>query len=236
MTFDRKPPLTIPLILKWIDAHKARTGSWLQKTSGPVRAGFLGDNWRKIDNALKLGLRGLDGGSSLALLLVEARGVRIARHAPDLAEEQILAWADRHRERTDSWPTEDSSAVEGEPGEDWRNIDASLRQGLHGLPGGSSLARLLDEHGCKANRLSVPRLTVKTILGWADAHHARTGQWPKINSGEIAGAGGDTWAAVQAALHNGTRGLPGGSSLAKLLAKKSGRGRGKIVNPSQTAG
>jgi hypothetical protein len=74
--FPRKPPLTVPLILGRIDAHKARNGTSPRKTSGPVKAGLLGDNWRRIDTALKIGLRGLDGGSSLALLLVEARGVR----------------------------------------------------------------------------------------------------------------------------------------------------------------
>jgi hypothetical protein len=127
MHSPRKPPLTLPLILKWIDSHKSRTGEWPNRRSGPVKSGHLGDNWRKIDNALKLGLHGLEGGSFLALLLVEARGVRIARHAPDLDEEQILAWADRHRERTGNWPTEDSGAVPVEPGEDWHNIDAALR-------------------------------------------------------------------------------------------------------------
>jgi hypothetical protein len=80
----------------------------------------------------------------------------------------------------------------------------------------------LERYGRKANRLSVPRLTVKTIIGWAYAHHSRTGEWPKIKSGEIAGTGSDTWTAVQAALHNGTRGLPGGSSLARLLAEHPG--------------
>jgi hypothetical protein len=34
--------------------------------AGPVSAGYVGDNWRRIDNALRYGLRGLPGGSSLA--------------------------------------------------------------------------------------------------------------------------------------------------------------------------
>jgi hypothetical protein len=142
--------------------------------------------------------------------------------SPTLTEETILAWADRHHQRTGGWPIDQSGGVEGEKGEDWHNIDAALRQGLRGLPGESSLARLLHEHGRKTNRVAVPRLTVKTILGWADAHHARTGRWPKMTSGEIAGTGGATWSAVQTALHIGTRGLPGGSSLPQLLAEHRG--------------
>jgi hypothetical protein len=143
MPFPRKPPLSIPLILEWIDAHKARTGAWPKKMSYPVKAGYLGDNWKRIDHALKLGLRGLDGGSSLARLLVEARGVRIKDYAPDLNEEQLLGWADRHHEQTGAWPTEQSGAVLGQPGEDWHNVEAALRLGLRGLPGWSSLAKLI---------------------------------------------------------------------------------------------
>ena len=75
MTFPRKPPLTVPMILGWIDAHKKRTGALPHMHAGPVRDGYLGDNWRKIDNALRYGLRGLPGGSSLARLL--------QRHGPE---------------------------------------------------------------------------------------------------------------------------------------------------------
>jgi hypothetical protein len=83
MHFPRKPPLTIPLILKSADAHHARTGTWPRKTSGPARAGYIGDNWLMIDHALKLGLRGLDGGTTLAKLLSDARGVRSPRYLSD---------------------------------------------------------------------------------------------------------------------------------------------------------
>jgi hypothetical protein len=222
-----RPPLTADQILAWADAHKARTGAWPRKDSGPVLDGFLGDNWLKIDSALRLGLRGLNGGSSLAKLLVEARGVRSPRYLPDLPEGAILAWADRHHASTGDWPTDQSGTVPGEKGEDWHNIDAALRQGLCGLPGGSSLARLLERHRRKTNRLSVARLTVGQILRWADAHHARTGQWPKITTGEIPGTGGDSWAAIQAALDIGRRGLPGGSSLARLLGVRKRRKKGE---------
>jgi hypothetical protein len=34
--FTRKPPLTVPLILGWIDASKKRTGAWPNMHSGPV--------------------------------------------------------------------------------------------------------------------------------------------------------------------------------------------------------
>jgi hypothetical protein len=75
MPFTRKPPLTLPMILEWIDAHKRRNGEWPHMRAGPFLDGYLGDNWRRIDNALKHGLRGLHGDTSLAKPLVEARDV-----------------------------------------------------------------------------------------------------------------------------------------------------------------
>jgi len=54
-------------------------------------------------------------------------------------------------------------------------------------------------------------------LDWADAHFASQGSWPSQYSGAIDGAGGQTWAGVQRTLLKGGRGLPGGTSLKKLL-------------------
>jgi hypothetical protein len=68
-----RPKLTLRQILAWADAHQARTGRWPQSNSGPVRDG-LADNWRSVENTLRLGLRGLPGGSSLAQLLEERQG------------------------------------------------------------------------------------------------------------------------------------------------------------------
>jgi hypothetical protein len=133
-----------------------------------------GENWRKIDNALRYGLRGLPPGSSLAKLLALRRGYRNRAELPPLVPAVILAWADTYRARTGAWPTEDSGPVEGS-GETWGNIDAALRQGLRGLSGGSSLAGLIARERGVRNRAAIPRLTVRQILEWADAHHERTG-------------------------------------------------------------
>src|SRR5438067_57358 len=61
-------------------------------------------------------------------------------------------------------------------------------------------------------------LNVEQILRWADAWFARFGRWPKGNSGQIPGSGGDTWTAIDVALYQGHRGLPGGTTLGLLLA------------------
>jgi hypothetical protein len=68
-----------------------------------------------------------------------------------------------------------------------------------------------------------PALTIAQILEWADAHHARTGQWPrKKKSGAVAEETTETWKAISEALSGGYRGLPGGFSLADLLARERG--------------
>jgi hypothetical protein len=61
------------------------------------------------------------------------------------------------------------------------------------------------------------------ILRWADTHHAQTGSLPFASSGPIADAPGETWVAVEASLSAGIRGLPGGDSLARFLARHRGK-------------
>jgi hypothetical protein len=61
-----------------------------------------------------------------------------------LTEAQILAWANEHHDRTGRWPSAKSGTVLGAPGEKWWNIEQALYAGVRGLPGGDSLAKLLD--------------------------------------------------------------------------------------------
>jgi hypothetical protein len=108
---QKPPPLTVDEILGWADDHRLRTGDWPGIYSGPVQGGPLGENWRKIDNALRYGLRGLEGKSSLAQLLAERRGVRNHMRLPRLSTALILRWADAFRRVTGDWPHIDSGAI-----------------------------------------------------------------------------------------------------------------------------
>jgi hypothetical protein len=181
--------LTVERILGWADDHHGRTGRWPRCTGGAVPAD-RNEKWRNLDAALRDGFRGLPGGDSLPHLLARARGVRNVHDLPPLTERQILAWAKAHRRRTGRWPTYYVGAVEGAPGESWWAINSALRDGLRGLPGGSSLARLLASRLGVRNKVSLPRLRVGQILAWADAHRRRTGRWPAVQSGPIADAPG----------------------------------------------
>jgi hypothetical protein len=141
---------------------------------------------------------------------------------PDLTLKQILAWADRHYQATGQWPAVESGPVQGCPQEKWKGIHRALREGFRGLPGGSSLARLLERQRGVRYRQRLPRLTEQQILAWADGHHRRTGRWPNLNSGPIVGARGESWLNVDKNLRGGYRGLRGRSSLARLLEAERG--------------
>src|SRR5262249_38261329 len=184
-------------------------------------AGAVGEPRRRVGTALRYGLRGLPGGSSLARLLAERRGVRNHMALPPLTEARVLAWADAWRAAHGRWPGRyDGPAAAGET---WPGINYALREGGRGLPGGSSLAELLCRRRGRRHHRRPPRLTRGQVLAWADAHRRRTGGWPTYRSGPVLEAPGETWQAVQDALRAGTRGLPGGDSLAELLRRRRGR-------------
>lgn len=210
----RAPALTIPGILRDADDWHARHGQWPKATQS--------NDWRRIDLALRLGLRGLPGGTSLAQLLAERRGVRNLKALPPLTVPAILAWADEHRHRTGAWPIESSGPVVSAPGETWLTVDRCLRSGWRGLPGGSSLPQLLERERGVRNLSALPPYSVAQILAWADAYFQQHRRWPSSLSGPIDGAPGETWLAVDSALMAGRRGFTGGSSLAQLLREQRG--------------
>jgi hypothetical protein len=209
---------SIEQILVWVDAHRAATGEWPKHESGYVQdAGGL--SWSAVDNALKLGKGGLAAGSSLLRLLVERRGVLLYTPLP---EEQILAWADAFHARTGRWPSAASGPIPEAPEENWRAVDMSLSQGHRGLPGGSSVARLLIQRRGSRSPAHLSPFSIPQILAWADAHHARTGEWPTVGSGPVAEAPGETWSIIHFAFVCGIRGLPRGWSLTRLFAQERG--------------
>jgi hypothetical protein len=232
----KKPGLTVGQILGWADAFHRKHGRWPTAGDGLVE-GTADQTWKAADASLRRGNRGLPGGSSLAKLLLTCRGRRHWHLTPDLTVDQILAWADAHFQRTGGWPTGHCTdqIPKAPKGTTWVAVGLALIRGRRGLPGGDSLANLLETHRGVRNRLSAPGLTEEQILAWADDHHGRTGEWPKYQDGPITAAPGETWHAVNTALSRGTRGLPGDDTLAKLLARNRGV-RNKSELPHLTVG
>jgi hypothetical protein len=155
---------------------------------------------------------------------MDYRGVRNRKRPPGLTVEQILVWCDSYHERTGTWPVVLGGPIDDAQGETWTGVDQALGKGQRGLPGGSSLAKVLSEHRSVRNRSWPPNLTVAQILTWADGHRARTGKWPTVKYGPVLEAPGETWASIDGALREGLRGFPGGSSLARLLGEHHNKG------------
>lgn len=214
------PPLTVELILAWADEHHAKTGQWPIAYSGAVN-GIPDETWNALDMALRVGSRGLPGEDSLARLLDRERGVPNKQNLPRLTINQILAWCDQYHARTGQWPT-DSSEPLTEMHDRWQGIDAALRAGTRGLPGGDSLPQLLARKRGVRNLQALPRLTNEQILAWADDHHRRTGAWPSSDSGSVLADPQETWSSIAMIIRVGGRGLPGNDSLARLLARERG--------------
>ncbi|MCW3096760.1 MAG: hypothetical protein JWL77_2378 [Chthonomonadaceae bacterium] len=145
--------LTVEQILTWADAHHSRTGKWPTSTAGDIPEAPH-ENWGRLDHCLIQGNRSLRGGSSIAKLLAEHRGVRNRKALPPLDIEQLLVWADLHYERHGRWPTVWSGKIEDVPDESWTAVDASFKAGGRGLAGCGyrSLAHLLDERRGKLRR------------------------------------------------------------------------------------
>ena len=210
------PALTDGQILAWADVYFQRTGKWPSRYSGPIH-GAADETWSGVDSALNSGGRGLSGGYSLTRLLAKHRGVRNSKDLPTLTVEHVLTWADAHHARTGKWPRSSSGAIHDAPGETWNGIQQALFMGSRGLPAGLTLPKLLEANRGVRNRLNVSTLTEKQILEWAEAHYERTGQWPNRDAGRIIEAPGETWNGIRLALLRGSRGLPGGSTLARLI-------------------
>jgi len=222
-----RPELSEPQILAWADLWHARTGHWPCQRSGVI-PDSLGETWARVDNALLLGLRGLQGGSSLARLLQAWRGVRNIGQLPPLTAKQIVGWARAHRQRTGAWPNARSGRVVGSNGENWGSINNLLRDGGRGFPGGSSLSSFLAKHCGHRNPKDLQPLSEAQIWKWAQAHMRKTGAWPRVKSGGVRGAPGETWNGIDRSLTRGRRGMPGGSSLYRFLQKRLRRdGAGK---------
>ena len=109
--------LTVAEILRWVDAHHARTGEWPDERSGAIPE-CPGETWLAVHGAIRRGDRGLRRGSSMALFLAEHRGLPHRLRRPDLLIPQIVSWAERIPPRNGQWPNSQSGRIPESPGRD----------------------------------------------------------------------------------------------------------------------
>jgi hypothetical protein len=219
--------LTEGMIINAAKLHHARTGRWPSKACGEAADDFGFEiTWLAVNTALREGYRGLAGGSTLDRLLKEIsgrtprarRGTKTTIH---LTEAAILEAARRHHARTGQWPSRRSGDATQDIGHrmTWAAVSHALSFGFHGLAGGSTLTKLLQPSLSRVVR-QASDLTEETLLQAAKRYHDRTGRWPTQVSGDATDDLGfaTKWNSIDQALRAGRNGLPGGSSLSKLLA------------------
>jgi hypothetical protein len=137
--------LTVEQVQAWAQRHHAETGHWPTPSSGPIE-GAPGEEWDRIAMALNRGGRGLPCRCTLAQFIHRNLDPSLPTEKRQLTIEQILAWADAHRQRTGRWPVLTSGALPDEPGLTWYHIHDALRKGYRGVGPGLSLKVLLVEH------------------------------------------------------------------------------------------
>ncbi|MBN8521251.1 MAG: hypothetical protein J0L77_05060 [Alphaproteobacteria bacterium] len=215
---------------------RRQTGKWPSMERGLVKYGPYADGKTKfhaLNAALKNGLRGLPGGSSIAdqcSIVSEQFGLDYFNifKQPNYDLEKIREILLKARMETGRWPTRSSGLVQYEPYADgktkYATFDAALRKGRRGLSGRSSLSQEcafvskrygLDYINLKAQPSYNLEIIHETILKTRQA----TGQWPKMEWGLIQHGlyadGKTTFISIDSALRLGIRGLKGGSSLAR---------------------
>lgn len=224
-----KPQLTVDQILDWMDRHLKSYGTYPHVRDGAID-GTDCETWSGVDQALQAGLRGLPATSSLAKLLQERRGKRNTAAPSGLSVDLVLSWMDEHHSRTGRWPTQTTGEVRAAPLERWSYIDKALRNGRRGLPGESSLVQLaILYRGRKSIVTSVAPLDIEQIAEWMAAYALRHGKYPTKRSNTIEESPEDNWEAVDAALRNGHRSLPGRQTLAQLRSELIAEGRLPLV-------
>jgi hypothetical protein len=163
----------------------------------------------RIEAAGRLGISGAEGCTSPDVLCglglaaggcTSRRSTAMGWNRPKLTFTQILRWADSHHRGTGQWPETSSGGVKDNLNETWRRIDHALCLGLRGLPGGSSLARFLNEKRGVRKKQNLPRLTEEQILAWADSRRERTGRWLRVAAGPVAKDPDEDWRNINMAL------------------------------------
>ncbi len=231
-----KAPLSKEDLTSWIQKYIEKYEKKPSRTSGVVEftiGNLQGITWRNIDVALMEGLRGLPCNSSLAAFIKENFGIAQRKANPTLlSEDLIFSWITQFMTKHGRKPSPKKDGViefatEAYQGETWVSISAALRNGGRGLSGGTSLSSFIENRlAVKKQKCNSVSLSEDLICFWIKQFIVKYGKKPTQQSGIIEFADGayegDSWLCVSAALRNGGRGLPKGSSLSQLIEKRFG--------------
>lgn len=209
--------LTESSILDLARKHFASTGKWPTSYSPWIFGDS--DNWNAIDVALRVGHRGLLGGSSLSNLL-HINGCKLNRtklKIPSLSS--ILEAADKFYEKFGDYPKKSSGVDDLFSKINWHTINNKLKRGLISGTKSTSLAELWEEHFNRRNVGKLDDLSEKQVLNWCEEFYKINGKYPTNRSNSIPSMGSETFMSIDTALREDRRGFEGFKSLSDLLAK-----------------
>ena len=172
-------------------------------------------NWWRPTAALDEGYRGLKGGTTLADLLQDQRASATSRTCRAWTSSRSLRGLMPTARRLAITLASNPARLAAPLARRGRGSTRHWTRASAACPAVRRWAQLLAE--CRDCR---GPLTVERILAWADAHHAASGRWPTAwSSGRVRGAPREAWPIIDDSLRDGRRGLPGGTTLAQLLAE-----------------
>ena len=220
--------LTEELILSLAEDHYKLIKGYPNENSTWVLAGS--DSWAAISAALREGLRGLQGGKSLAQLLGQA-GLKTnpaAQIYPSL-EEIITAAKDFSKGNNKKLPNRGTGSFQGYLKLTWGAIDGAIKRGsISGITAKSLADLFVQEFGYR-NVNNLPDLRQEKILEWCDLFKERNGMFPSNTSQSIAEMGTETFRSIDTALRENRRGLNGYSSLSNFLYEERGKRNNKSL-------
>ena len=252
-------------LLEWIRAYREKTGEWPSISNKDVwHKDAAGQwhitpkvNWSQVDSWLRIGIWGLEGGSTLAQLR-QKNGLCDPYEFGTISEAQVMLWTKLYHEKTEEWPKQVSKDVwqkdeAGQwqimPGLNWSQIHLWFNQGLRGFPGGYTLSDLRQKNGL-CDPYEFGQVSENKIISWMRQFEEKTGKWPKQSDKEVWEKDEEgkwraiprlNWSALELWLRQGMRGLPGGSTVSQLRKRHFGeaapRGRrtstsAEIADPS----
>jgi hypothetical protein len=141
-----------------------------------------------------------------------------------LTEEKIIGFVKSFYKVHGRYPAAHTKENDGLPeGYTWITIDSALTHCSQGITAKSSIAKLISKHLGVRYKGDLPDFSEEKIVEWAKKYFLVHNKYPSIRTKPSDWLPeGETWIALDIALKRGTRGLPGGSSVAKLFEKYFG--------------
>lgn len=140
------PTISEDTLIRWIKEYKKNHSNKYPTCKNKNYIKGTDEKWVNIDSALRIGLRGFPGCSSLTKFIEDNfADYRNQKNLPHIGEKKLKEWCDRWYKEHDKYPQCTSGEI-WDTGETWSGIRHALKYGTRGFPGRSSLAQFIQEN------------------------------------------------------------------------------------------